>query len=94
VVAQNDLMAIGAMKEFAEAGLRVPADISVVGFDNIAAASYVQPPLTTVAYPKRQMGKKAIKMLLNLLPSEDRVPPQTVKLCVELVMRASTGPVS
>ncbi len=92
VVAHNDLMAIGAMKAFAEAGLRVPADISVIGFDDIAAASYVQPALTTLAYPKRQMGKEAIEMLLNVLRSEHRVAPQTVKLPVELVVRASTGP--
>ena len=91
IVAHNDLMAIGAMKAISEAGLKVPTDISVVGFDDIAAASYVQPPLTTIAFPKRQMGKEAIEMLLNLLRSEQRTAPQTVKLAVELVVRGSTG---
>jgi len=90
LVAHNDLMAIGAMKAFAEAGLRVPADISVVGFDDIAAASYVQPPLTTIAFPKRQMGKEAIEMLLSLLRSEEPPAPRTMKLGVELVVRSST----
>ncbi len=80
------------MKAFKEAGLRIPADISVVGFDDIAAASYVQPSLTTVAYPKRQMGRAGIEMLLALLSPEGRVATGTLKLAVELVVRASTEP--
>ena len=91
VVAHNDLIAIGCMKAFAEAGLKVPGDISVVGFDNIAAASYVQPPLTTIACPKRQMGKAAIELLLNLMRSGERSTSYAVKLAVELVVRGSTG---
>jgi LacI family transcriptional regulator len=91
VVAHNDLMAIGAMKAFAEAGLKIPGDISVVGFDDIAAASYVQPPLTTIACPKRQMGKAAIELLLNLMRSEEPVTHRPAKLAVELVVRGSTG---
>jgi len=91
VVAQTVKKKIGAMKAFMEAGLRIPADISVVGFDDIAAASYVQPPLTTVAYPKRQMGRAGIEMLLELLSSPERMPTGTMKLPVELVVRASTG---
>jgi LacI family transcriptional regulator len=89
VVAHNDLIAIGAMKAFMEAGLRIPNDISVVGFDDIAAASYVQPPLTTVAYPKRQMGRAGIEMLLERLSSEEKMLTGTLKLPVELVVRAS-----
>jgi len=92
VVAHNDLIAIGAMKAFKEAGVRVPTDISVVGFDDIAAASYVQPPLTTVAYPKRQMGQAGIEMLLGLLTAQEGMHMGTLKLPVDLVVRASTGP--
>jgi LacI family transcriptional regulator len=91
VVAHNDLIAIGTMKGFSQAGLKIPADISVVGFDDIAAASYVQPPLTTIACPKRQMGKAAIELLLNLMQSNERVAPRAMKLAVELVVRGSTG---
>ncbi len=91
VVAHNDLMAIGAMKTFTGAGLKIPADISVVGFDDIAAASYVQPPLTTIAFPKRLMGKAAIELLLSLMRTEERAMPRTTKLPVELVVRGSTG---
>jgi LacI family transcriptional regulator len=91
VVAHNDLIAIGAMKAFAEAGLQVPADISVVGCDDIAAASYVQPSLTTIAYPKRQMGKAAVEMLMGQLNGNGDAPG-TLILGVELVVRGSTGP--
>ncbi len=91
LVAHNDMIAIGAMKAFTEAGLKVPAGISVVGFDDIAAASYVQPPLTTIASAKRQMGKDAIELLMSLLRSEERVPPRTTKLPVKLIVRNSTG---
>lgn len=86
VVAHNDL------KVFVEARLKIPGDISVIGFDDIAAASYVQPPLTTIASPKRQMGRAAIAMLLRLLKSSERVLPGTTKLPVNLVVRESTGP--
>ena len=92
VVAHNDLMAIGAMKAFGDAGLKVPADISVVGFDDIAAASYVQPGLTTIAYPKRQMGKEAVEILLNLLFAKEKTASGTRKLTVRLVVRGSTAP--
>jgi LacI family transcriptional regulator len=91
VVAHNDLIAIGAMKAFMQAGLKVPGDVSVIGFDDIAAASYVQPSLTTIAGRKRQMGRAAIEMLLNLLKGES-VLPGTMKLPVDLIVRESTGP--
>jgi len=80
------------MKAFMKAGLKVPGDISVIGFDDIAAASYVQPPLTTIAGRKRQMGRAAIEMLLNLLKSSETVFPETMKLPVDLIVRESTGP--
>lgn len=92
IVAHNDLMAIGAMKAFSDAGLKIPADVSVVGFDDIAAASYVQPGLTTVGYPKRQMGQQAVEMLLSRLGSQEYTVPETVKLPVKLVVRGSTAP--
>jgi LacI family transcriptional regulator len=91
VVAHNDLVAIGAMKAFVEAGLKIPGDISVVGFDDIAAASYVQPPLTTIACPKGRMGKAAIDLLFRLMHSEERVTPRATKLEVEIIVRGSTG---
>lgn len=91
VVAHNDLVAIGAMKAFAEAGLKIPDDISVVGFDDIAAASYVQPPLTTIACPKGTMGKAAMDLLLNLMHSDELITPCAKKLEVEIIVRGSTS---
>jgi len=91
VVAHNDIMAIGAMKAFGEAGLHVPEDVSLVGFDDIALASYVRPPLTTVSNPKDQMGRVAAELLLSLLSHEvdDWCSPSP--LPVELIVRGSTA---
>lgn len=91
VVAHNDLIAIGAMKAFGQAGLKIPGDISVIGFDDIAAASYAQPPLTTIASPKGRMGRAAIETLLDLLKAGEGVLPEMTKLPVDLVVRSSTG---
>ena len=63
LVAYNDLMAIGAMRAVRAAGLRIPTDVSVVGFDNVDLAAYVDPPLTTVAQATSQMGHWAVTQL-------------------------------
>jgi LacI family transcriptional regulator len=92
IVAHNDLIAIGAMKAFGHAGLKIPDNISVIGFDDIAAASYVQPPLTTIASPKRRMGRAAIETLLSLMKADEKGLPEMTKLPVNLVVRGSTSP--
>ncbi len=79
----NDRLAFGAYQALAEAQLRVPADVAVVGFDNDEIASYLRPGLTTVALPHEEMGRKAI----NLLLSEE--PPQEHRIKMPLVSRAS-----
>lgn len=91
VVAHNDIMAIGAMKAFDEAGLRVPEDISLVGFDDIALAKYVRPPLTTVANPKDQMGRAAAELLLRLLFHQETGWGVPSPLPMHLVVRGSTA---
>ena len=63
----NDMAAIGSLSALKQAGLRVPGDLSIVGFDDIPFASYVDPPLTTVHQPKEEMGRIAMHMLLDLL---------------------------
>jgi len=88
----NDISAIGAMRAFRDAGLRVPEDISVVGFDDIRAASYLMPRLTTVRQPLRQMGELAAKELLQRIANGNGTSPQTILLEPELVVRESTGP--
>lgn len=89
--AYNDISAIGAMRAFQEAGLRVPEDISVMGFDDISISSFSMPPLTTIRQPLEKMGRIAAQTLLDRI--EDRaafVPEITVE--PELISRRSVGP--
>ncbi len=94
LVTHNDIIAIGAIKATVDSGLRVPADLSVVGYDDIAQAAYAVPALTTIAYPKHRMGRAAAKLLLSLLADEETLPPATIVLPVQLVVRDSTAPPS
>jgi LacI family transcriptional regulator len=89
----NDISAIGAVRAFWDAGLRVPEDVSVVGFDDIQAAAYLTPRLTTVRQPLRQMGETAAKQLLERIANGNGRCPQLISLAPELVVRESTGPV-
>jgi DNA-binding LacI/PurR family transcriptional regulator len=86
----NDLTAVGVIHTLARAGLQVPADCSVVGFDDLELAAYLGPPLTTVRQPRRQMGERAMQMLLALI--EEQASPQAEILPTELVVRRTTGP--
>nr|WP_315207885.1 LacI family DNA-binding transcriptional regulator [uncultured Albidiferax sp.] len=88
--AANDLSAFGAMSVLQTAGLRVPQDMSVVGFDDLEAASLVHPGLTTVRQPINEMGRAAANTLLALIAGLD-VATQQVSLPTELVVRASTA---
>lgn len=90
VFAGSDLMAIGAMKAIREAGLRIPDDIAVIGFDGIESASYVRPALSTVKQEGEVMGRKAARELLKLIRYPDRKPCKQV-LSTELVIRESCG---
>lgn len=88
IFACNDLMAVGAMYAIHEAGLRVPDDLSIVGFDDISLASYTIPRLTTVAQPARRIGGLAIERLIARIQGEE-VPAFHEKLPVQLVERDS-----
>ena len=87
----NDISAIGAVRAFLDAGLRVPEDVSVVGFDDIMSAAFLNPSLTTVRQPLRQMGEIAAQILLERLGGRDDHEP-FVTVEPELVIRDSTGP--
>jgi DNA-binding LacI/PurR family transcriptional regulator len=91
VFAANDLQALGVYDAAREAGLRIPHDLSVVGFDDLAFTQWSDPPLTTVRQPLRRMGAEAAGMLLTLAaggePDNDRV-----ELPTKLVVRGSTAP--
>jgi LacI family repressor for deo operon, udp, cdd, tsx, nupC, and nupG len=83
-------MAIGALRAIKAKGLRVPEDMSVIGFDDIRFARYTDPPLTTIAQPKDELGREAMNMLIELLRGED-VPPRKRILPTQLVVRGSTA---
>ncbi|GLF96256.1 LacI family DNA-binding transcriptional regulator [Streptomyces yaizuensis] len=89
VVCDGDVLAAGACKAARRLGLRVPEDLSVTGFDDLALATAVEPELTTVALPAEQVGERGMRALLATL--DGREPP-TGDLPVELVLRASTAP--
>jgi LacI family repressor for deo operon, udp, cdd, tsx, nupC, and nupG len=88
----NDISALGALRAICDAGLRVPDDISVVGFDDIITAAFSQPSLTTVKQPLRQMGLQAAQALLERISDPDREWPAEIVMEPELVVRESTGP--
>jgi LacI family transcriptional regulator len=90
VFASNDLMAIGAMRAVTQKGLRVPEDVSIVGFDDIELASYISPALTTVRQPKMEMGKTAVDLLIKQTQEGNRTASLTI-LNNELIVRDSTG---
>lgn len=91
VFAASDMMAIGAIKVIRDAGLRVPEDIAVVGFDDIPLASMVEPPLTTIRQPIEQTGEIAAKLLIDLIENSAGTLTHRVVLPTELVIRASCG---
>lgn len=90
VIAYNDTMAIGVIKGMRRAGARVPDDVSVIGFDNIAMSQIVDPALTTVAAPLRAMGTIGVNHLITAIGG---LPPSpaAITLPVKLVVRGSTG---
>ena len=86
----SDEMAMGALGAIGESGLSCPADISVVGFDDLPLARYFQPPLTTIAQPKGMIGRRAVDLLVDILRGVDS-PCRQVTLRHELVIRHSTA---
>ena len=90
VFVASDVVALGAIVALREAGLRVPEDVSVVGFDDIPLAGYFDPPLTSVRIPAHDQGLTAGRALLDRIAGRE-VPPRTL-LPTELIVRASTGP--
>jgi len=91
VFAFNDLLAIGVIQAARSRGLRVPEDVSVVGFDDLEFATIVTPPLTTVRQPLAEMGRTAVSMLVRLLEHK-RFETLQVQLGTRLVVRDSTAP--
>ena len=95
ILTSNDLTAIGAMGAIAEAGLRVPEDISVIGYDDIQLSAFTMPPLTTVSLPRAEIATAAFRALWNAITSDGKKPVTGTDCLVRprLVVRGSTGPV-
>ncbi|MEE4598353.1 LacI family DNA-binding transcriptional regulator [Streptomyces sp. DSM 41524] len=91
LLAANDMLALGAYKTISERGLRVPADISVVGFNDMPFAENFQPPLTTIGIPHRAMGARAASLLLDVLADKGARQPDVTVMPVRLVTRQSTS---
>lgn len=89
VFTANDQLALGLLRAFAEAGVRVPHDVSVVGFDDVDGSAQFFPPLTTVRQEFAELGRRCLGMLLDLLAGR---PVDPVVVEAQLIVRASTGP--
>ncbi len=96
IVCYNDVMAIGSIRTMVEAGLRIPEDCSVTGFDNIELAAYTNPPLTTFDQPKYELGRQAALMMLRLLDKQGdetgKLSSDILTLRGQLILRNSTAP--
>jgi DNA-binding LacI/PurR family transcriptional regulator len=92
VLAMSDVMAIGAISAAGRLGLAVPADLSVVGFDDIELARHVQPPLTTVHQPVRRKGEEACRLLLAAIERLEVAGKDHRRLETRLIVRGSSGP--
>src|ERR1700761_8746598 len=91
-VSFNDIAAIGCIRALHDVGLRVPEDVSVVGFDDIKEAAFQTPSLTTIRQPLHQMGALAVKTLLRRLGSSGSKDCDEIAVAPELIVRESTGP--
>jgi DNA-binding LacI/PurR family transcriptional regulator len=89
VFAANDMMALGFMSAVQQAGLRVPADVSVVGFDDLPESAYLLPPLTTIRQDLDEVGKACVALLLHRISAPGEAPRRTV-VPTQLVVRQST----
>ena len=92
ILAMSDVMAIGVMWAAREAGLSVPDDLSVVGFDDLDLARHSNPPLTTVHQPIRQKGEESARLLLRMIANPDSERPEHKILDTRLMIRGSTAP--
>jgi LacI family transcriptional regulator len=91
IFAFNDNLAVGAMQAARERGLRLPEDLSIVGFDDAGLAPFVTPPMTTVRQPLAEMGRIAVSLLSRLIERRT-VEALRVELATQLIVRGSTAP--
>jgi DNA-binding LacI/PurR family transcriptional regulator len=89
IIALSDVIAFGLIEAAREAGLRIPEDVAVVGFDDVEASQMVNPPLTTVRQPIREKGRRAAELFVQMLRADSPPAVQHIQLPVELVVRES-----
>jgi LacI family transcriptional regulator len=90
IITYNDLMGIGLLRAATAAGIRVPEDLSIIGFDNIFGSDFTSPPLTTIEMPLEKIGGNAVRALLSTLDDNDLVPHGSEE-STSLLVRGSTG---
>jgi LacI family transcriptional regulator len=88
IFAANDALAFGVLKAALECKIKIPQDVSLIGFDNVDLAAIVHPPLTTIHQSKYEIGEAAVNVLLRLAKAKDKSPENRV-LGVELIERES-----
>jgi DNA-binding LacI/PurR family transcriptional regulator len=91
VVAHNDLIAFGLISRLIDRGVRVPEDVSVIGFDNIPFSAMLTPTLTTVAVDRGRLGQAAMDLLARGLVQAEPISSVDVSIASQLVVRESTG---
>ena len=92
IFCSNDMMALGSYEALRTLGLRIPDDVSVVGYDDRELAQFLHPPLTTVLLPHYEMGATAVELLLEFVESPGRAPPQLKVECPLVVRQSAAAP--
>lgn len=88
--ADNDMIALGAMKALQEMGYRIPEDVSIVGFDDLPFSEISNPPLTTLRVPKQEMGRLAVRKLVEVINGNAKIKTKT-QVCTAFIERASVS---
>lgn len=91
VMCGNDVLAVGALRAAGQMGLAIPGEVSITGFDDIELATLVDPPLTTIHVPHREMGRRAADMLVGMV-ADKRLSTDSIELGVKVVLRGTLGP--
>jgi LacI family transcriptional regulator len=92
VTCYNDLVALGVLRALAELGIRVPGEVSVIGFDDLQILDYLATPLSSVHVPKAEMGRRATEILVRHIESREALTPVKEYLSGRLILRGTTGP--
>jgi LacI family transcriptional regulator len=93
IVCASDEMAIGALNCLTDRGIKVPEDVSIIGFDDIKISKFIRPRLTTIQQPITATGEMAAKMLINIINKNEKMEERDIILKGNLIERESTRPI-